>query len=168
MWVRRPKKRSNRWLWIIVSLVVVAAVAYGVVRTIGSQPKKQELDRSPAGLQLDASMDEIAATLGGALQIRDQMRSGQMDLVEARAALDSLGQDLARTATELEQAQVEPGLVQPYERVSRFAGNAAKQVGALASDATPDSLDRTEARLKAMVAAAGRIRASIAARPGNP
>ena len=96
------------------------------------------------------------------------MRSGQTDLVQARAALDSLGQDLARTAAELEQAPVEPGLGQPYERVSRFAGNAAKQVAALASDAPPDSLDRTEARLKAMVAAASRLRASIAARPGKP
>lgn len=167
MWVRRPKKRSNRWLWIIVSLVVVAAGAYGVVRTIGPQPKKQDLDRSPARQQLDGSMGKIAATLGGALQIRDQMRSGQTDSVQARAALDSLGQNLARTAAELEQVPVEPGLLQAYERVSHFAGNAAKQVAALASDAPPDSLDRTEARLKAMVAAAGRLRASIAARPGN-
>lgn len=151
-----------------MSLVVVAAVAYGVVRTIGSHPKKQELDRSPIPQQLDDSMGKIAATLGEALQIRDQMRSGQTDSVKARAALDSLGQDLARTSAELEHAQVEPGLVQAYERLSRFAGNAAKQVAALASDAPPDSLDLTEARIKAMVAAASRLRASIAARLGNP
>ena len=151
----------------MISALVVAAVAYGVVRTMGSNSKKQELDRSPTGQQLDRSVDHVAATLTGALQIRDRMRAGQADATQARAELDSLRQDLERVSAEAQQTETEPSLVQPYERVARFAANAARQVGALASDAPEDSLDRTEARLRAMLVAAGRLRSSVAPRRGT-
>ena len=166
--MRRPKKRSNRWLWIIVSLVVVVAVAYGIVRTTGSRPKKQELDLSPGRKQLDGSIDRIVANLVEALRIRDQVQAGQTAATQAHAELDSLRLDLERVAADLGQAAFDPTLVQAYERVTRFAGNSAKQVGALASDASPDSLSRTEARILAMLTAAGRLRATVAPRPGNP
>ncbi|HET9941436.1 MAG TPA: hypothetical protein VFR25_10095 [Candidatus Eisenbacteria bacterium] len=150
----------------MISALVVAAVAYGVVRTMGSKPKKQELDRSPTLEQLDRSIDDVAATLNGALRARDRVRAGQASAPQARAELDSLRQDLERVAAEVERTQTEPSLVQAYERVSRFAANAARQVGALASDAPADSLERTEARLRAMLTAAGRLRATVAPRPG--
>lgn len=167
-WMRQRRKRSNRWLWAVISALVVAAVAYGVFRTMGSKPKMQELDRSPDLQRLDRSIDDVAASLTGALQIRDRVRAGQASSVQARAELDSLRQDLERVAAEAEGAQTDPSLVQVYERVSRFAANAAKQVGALASDAPADSLARTEAIVRAMLPAAGRIRASVARRAGNP
>ncbi|HEX5031511.1 MAG TPA: hypothetical protein VFX78_08640 [Candidatus Eisenbacteria bacterium] len=166
--MHRPKKRTKRWLWVMISALVVAAVAYGVVRTMGSKPKKQEPDRSPALQQLDRSIDHVAAILTGALQVRDRMRAGPAGATQARAELDSLRQDLERVAAVAQQAETEPSLVQATERVSRFAANAARQVGALASDAPADSLERTEARLRAMLTAAGRLRASVAPRPGNP
>jgi hypothetical protein len=75
--------------------------------------------------------------------------------------------DLEDVAKATADARPEPGLAQTYERISHFAVNAAKQVNALASDAPPDSLDRTEARLRAMLAAASKLRAATASHPGD-
>ncbi|HKO22468.1 MAG TPA: hypothetical protein VJX91_07420, partial [Candidatus Eisenbacteria bacterium] len=139
-----------------------------VVRSMGRWPEKQELDRPTKRQELESSLDKIAATLGEALKIRDQVRAGQVGVAQAQTELLGMSQDLGAIARGLAQVSPGPTLLQSYGRVSSFAGNAAKQVGALASNAPPDSLDRTEARLHAMLTAAGRLRASIGPRPGNP
>ena len=149
-------------------MLVLAGVAYGMVRTMGHRPEKQEVDRSPQWEELAGSVDKIAASLRGAIQVRDQVRAGQVGAAQAQTELQGISNDLAAMATGLEQTSAEPRLLLSYQRVSRFASNAARQVSALASNAPPDSLDRTEARLHAMLTATGRLRVSITPRTGIP
>ena len=151
-------KHASRWRWILIAVLVLATVIYGIVHAVRPRFKKQELDRS---------VDTITSALGKALTLRDQVRSGA-SVTQARGELEKVKKDLEGVASATADARPEPGLVQTYERVSHFAVNAAKQVKALASDAPPDSLDRTEARLRAMLAAANKLRAATASHPGNP
>ena len=140
-------------------MLVLATVIYGIVHAVRPRFKKQELDRS---------VDTITSALGKALTLRDQVRSGQASATQARGELEKVKKDLEGVASATADAHPEPGLVQTYGRVSHFAVNAAKQVKALASDAPPDSLDRTEARLRAMLAAASKLRAVTASHTENP
>jgi hypothetical protein len=156
--MREPARPASRWLWILTATLVLATVVYGIFHAVGSRPKKQELDRS---------VDTIRSALGKALTLRDQERSGEASVTQVRVELEKVRQDLEDVATMMADARPEPTLVQTYQRAARLADNAAKQVNALASDAPPDSLDRTEARLRAMHAAAGKLRAAAASLRGK-
>jgi hypothetical protein len=156
--MRARAKHASRRLWILIAVLVLATVIYGIVHAVGPRSKKQELDRS---------VDTITSALGKALTLRDQVRSGQTSVTHARGELEKVKKDLEGVASAMADAHPEPVLAQTYERVSNFAANAAKQVNALASDAPPDSLDRTEARLRAMLAAASKLRAATASHPGS-
>jgi hypothetical protein len=156
--MRARAKPASRWRWILIAVLVLATVIYGIVHAVGPRSKKQELDRS---------VDTITSALGKALTLRDQVRSGQTSVTHARGELEKVKKDLEDVAKATADARPEPGLAQTYERISHFAVNAAKQVNALASDAPPDSLDRTEARLRAMLAAASKLRAATASHPGD-
>jgi hypothetical protein len=149
--MRARAKPASRWLWILIAVLVLATVIYGLVHAVGPRSKKQELDRS---------INTITSSLGKALTIREQERSGQATVTQARAEFEKVKKDLEGVATTMGEARPEPAQVQIYQRVSHFAANAAKQVNALASDAPPDSLDRTEARLRAMLAATSKLRAA--------
>lgn len=140
-------------------MLVLATVIYGIVHAVGPRSKKEH--------ELDRSVDTITSALGTALTIRDQVRSGQASVTQARGELGKVKKDLEGVAMTMGDARPEPARVQIYQRVSHFAANAAKQVNALGSDAPPDSLDRTEARLRAMLAAASKLRAATASHPGN-
>jgi hypothetical protein len=156
--MREPARPASRWLWILIGVLVLATVVYGIFHAVGSRPQKQELDRS---------VDTITSALRKAVTLRDQERSGKASVTQARVGLEEVKKDLEGVATAMANAQPEPGLLQTYQRVSRFADNAAIQVNALASDAPPDSLDRTEARLRAMLHAAGKLHAAAASLRAN-
>jgi len=149
--MRGRAKHENRRLQILITVVVLAAVVFGVYHMVGSRAGKQDLDRS---------VDTITSALNKALALRDQERSGQASVTRVRAELENVRKDLEGVSKATGDSRPEPDLVQHYQRVSYFSANAAKQVNALASDAPPDSLDRTEARLPAMLAAAGKLRAA--------
>jgi flagellar basal body-associated protein FliL len=157
--MRGPAKHENRWLQILIAVVVLAAVVFGVYHMVGSRAGKQDLDRS---------VDTITSTLGKALTLREKERSGQASVTQVRAELENVRKDLEDVAKATGHSRPEPSLVQHYQRVSHFSANAAKQVHALASDAPPDSLDRTEARLRAMLAASSKLRAAAASDRRNP
>jgi flagellar basal body-associated protein FliL len=157
--MRGRAKHGNRWLQILIAVVVLAAAVFGVYRMVSSRTGKQDLDRS---------VDTITSALGKALTLRDQERSGQASVTRVREELEHVGKDLEGVARATGDSRPEPSLVQIYARVSYFSANAAKQVHALASDAPPDSLDRTEARLRAMLAAASKLRAAVASDRRNP
>ena len=157
--MRGRAKHGNRWLPILIAVVVLAVAVFGVYRMVGSRAGKQDLDRS---------VDTITSALGKALMLRDQERSGQASVTRVRVELENVRKDLEGVARATGDSHPEPSLVQLYQRVSYFSANAAKQVHALASDAPPDSLDRTEARLRAMLTAASKLRAAVASDRGSP
>jgi flagellar basal body-associated protein FliL len=154
----RPGRRASRWVWILVAVLVLATAVYGIFHAVGSRPAKQELDRS---------VDTITSALGKALTLRHQERSGEASAAQVQVELEKVKNDLEDVATAMAHARPEPGLLQTYQRAAHLADNAAKQVNALASNAPADSLDRTEARLRAMHAAAGKLRAAAASLRGN-
>jgi len=152
--MRGRAEHMSRWLQIVMAVLVLAAVAFGVYRALGSRSGKQDLDRS---------VDKVTSALGKALELRQRERSGQAPSTYMRTQLDLLRQDLEKEAATLAKARPEPSALQSFQRVSHFAENAAKQVGALASGAPPDSLDRTEARLRMMLDRAKGLRSARAA-----
>lgn len=152
--MRGRAEHGSHWLQIVIAVLVLAAIGFAAYRTLGSQPGKQDLDRS---------VDKITSSLGEALSLRDRERSGQATQTYVRTELERLRKDLQEVADKLAKAKPERTFLQQFQRASYFAGNAARQVRALASDAPPDSLDRAEARVRMMLDRAKKLRAAGAA-----
>lgn len=147
--MRGRAEHGSHWLQIVIAVLILAAIGFAAYRMLGSKPGKQDLDRS---------VDKITSSLGEALSLRDRERSGRATQTYVRTELELLRKDLQGVADKLAKAKPEPTLLQLFQRTSHFAGNAARQVAALASDAPPDSLDRTEARLRLMLDRAKKLR----------